>query len=310
MKKGDGMVNGKHMLKPAGPGRVAFKVGSSILAQNGSFNEDNLDGICRGVHGTMGTGPDVYLCTSGGGLAGFLSEGIDRKAYKLQFMGPDGRTFRNAQAENDYYAEVQRLAAAGWPRIVNKYRVHFEDYGLKVEPFAVDMRDPGRYVQQMKDCARMGIVPVINEDDSLTYEGVPYKDRDNDKMAAAVSLLLPADMLVILSKHQLHDRNPDVYDDARKIDLLYGDQITDGMIEAANGVGIYGKGGMGEKLRIGRHLTENGIEVRILGCDGCGDLYRMMTGAVDGSYGGGTLFLPPSFREQSGLETAGALSTQ
>jgi glutamate 5-kinase len=107
----------------------------------------------------------------------------------------------------------------------------------------------------------MGIVPVINENDSVSTTEIMHNGTfgDNDTLSADVACLAKADLLVILSDVDgLFDSNPRENPDAQRISFV--EKVTPEMLDLTTGKGSWlGTGGMMTKITAMKKVTENGI---------------------------------------------------
>jgi glutamate 5-kinase len=109
----------------------------------------------------------------------------------------------------------------------------------------------------------MGIIPVVNENDSVSYTEIESKDRlfgDNDMLSAVVAILVRAKRLIILSDIDgFYDQDPRLHPDAKLIPRI--DVIDDTVSRLAGGAGSRrGTGGMKTKLQAAALATANGID--------------------------------------------------
>ena len=112
----------------------------------------------------------------------------------------------------------------------------------------------------------MGIIPVVNENDSVSYTEIESEDRrfgDNDMLSAVVAVLCRVKQLVILSDIKgLYDADPRLYSNAKLISRI--EKIDETVYALAGGVGSSrGTGGMKTKLRAAELSTAQGIDTVI-----------------------------------------------
>ena len=109
----------------------------------------------------------------------------------------------------------------------------------------------------------MGIIPVVNENDSVSYTEIESEERlfgDNDMLSAVVAILCRAKTLIILSDIDgFYDRDPRLYANAKLIERVK--VIDENIQSAAGGVGSRrGTGGMYTKLKAAKLCTAHGID--------------------------------------------------
>ena len=129
----------------------------------------------------------------------------------------------------------------------------------------------------------MGIIPVVNENDSVSYTEIESEDRlfgDNDMLSAVVAVLCRAKQLIILSDIDgLYDADPRLYPDANLISQI---QKIDKTVYALAGgaVSRRGTGGMKTKLRAAELATSQGINTCLLYTSPAGGRLSGFTGPV------------------------------
>ena len=186
----------------------------------------------------------------------------------------------------------QAAASVGQTTLMRAYERAFERRGLMVGQLLLTHEDFGnreRYLNAkntLETLLSRGIVPIINENDTVATEEIRL--GDNDHLAALVTQLMGADLLLLLTDSDgLYTRDPHRYSDARQIPLLA--KVDDELIRAAGGKrgGSVGTGGMGSKLIAARVVTDWGTPVVIAS----GLSRRSILDVLDGKETG-TLILP------------------
>jgi glutamate 5-kinase len=127
-----------------------------------------------------------------------------------------------------------------------------------------DLTDRRRYLNArstLRTLVELGVVPVINENDTVANEELRF--GDNDTLAALVANLVEADLLVLLTDQEgLYDADPRSRQDARLIpQARVDDQLLDGV--AGESKGVFGSGGMATKLRAARLAARSGAATMI-----------------------------------------------
>lgn len=186
----------------------------------------------------------------------------------------------------------QAAASVGQTTLMRAYERAFERRGLMVGQLLLTHEDFGnreRYLNAkntLETLLSRGIVPIINENDTVATEEIRL--GDNDHLAALVTQLMGADLLLLLTDSDgLYTRDPHRYSDARQIPLLA--KVDDELIRIAGGKrgGSVGTGGMGSKLIAARVVTDWGTPVVIAS----GLSRRSILDVLDGKETG-TLILP------------------
>jgi glutamate 5-kinase len=185
----------------------------------------------------------------------------------------------------------QAAASVGQTTLMRAYERAFEKRGLMVGQLLLtheDFENRERYLNAkntMETLLSRGIVPIVNENDTVATEEIRL--GDNDHLAALVTQLMGADLLLLLTESDgLYTRDPNRFPDAKLIPLLA--RIDDHIIRSAGGKsGSVGTGGMGSKLLAARVVTAWGTPVVIAG----GLSRRSILDVLEGNETG-TLILP------------------
>ncbi len=188
----------------------------------------------------------------------------------------------------------QAAAAVGQTTLMRAYERAFEKRGRKVAQLLLtheDFEDRERYLNAkntLETLLSRGIVPIINENDTVATAEIRL--GDNDHLAALVTQLMGADLLLLLTDSDgLYTRDPRRYPDARRIPLL--SRVDDEILRTAGGKrgGPVGTGGFASKLLAARVVTDGGTPVVIAS----GLSPRSILDVLDGR-DTGTLILPRS----------------
>jgi len=162
----------------------------------------------------------------------------------------------------------QAAAAVGQTTLMQAYERAFERRGRQVGQLLLtheDFENRERYVNAKNTIETLlarGIVPIVNENDTVATQEIRL--GDNDHLAALVTQMVGADLLVLLTdRNGVYDRDPLRHRDARLLSVI--EEITEERIRASaggSGRGV-GTGGMGSKLLSARVVTDSGIPVVI-----------------------------------------------
>jgi len=255
---------------------LVIKVGTRVLCEDdNSLSEAQLANLSSGISALQDRGYSVVLVTSGA-----VGVGMGVLGYSERPTVP---------------AEKQACAAIGQIRLMQKYADLFKSHGKTVGQILLtgdDFHDAKRFNnvrQTVRTLLAKGVVPIVNENDTVTTEEI--KVGDNDKLSADVAQFLEADLLVILSDEEgLYDKNPKAHADARRIEVV--ERITPDILRLAeekpgSKVSV---GGMRAKLNAIRQATEAGTPA-VLARGHRVNLVELVQGR-----GAGTLFLPRSTR--------------
>ena len=220
--------------------RIVIKLGSRVVTTpDGDVDEAQLDHLAQQVADLTRAGKEVVLVTSGAIRAGRNQLGLHDRSLDLPAR--------------------QAAAAVGQIELMWRYR---EIFGRYHQPIAqvlltqAELSDFRRYLHLRNTLTALicdyHVVPVLNENDSVSAEGVQI--GENDRLAAVVASKLDADVLLSLSDVAGYcDGDPNRCPDAQLIPIVT--EITPEMEQrAADTAGLAGRGGMRTKLEAA-HLT-------------------------------------------------------
>jgi glutamate 5-kinase len=229
---------------------LVVKLGSSIVAaDDGELRTDVLDSVCAQVSQLEQGGERVVMVTSGAIARG------------MRLMG---MTARPAAMD-----ELQATSAMGQGDLFRAYESRLAGHGLKAAQVLLTLSDVSErthYLNARQTLERLlawGVVPVINENDTTSTDEITF--GDNDFLAALVSVLLRARLLVLLTNTDgVYTADPRVDPLARMlIDVEDTREFSD--VEVGS-VSQFGRGGMGRKITSARVASESGVPVVI--CSG------------------------------------------
>ncbi|RPJ76216.1 MAG: glutamate 5-kinase [Desulfobacteraceae bacterium] len=248
--------------------RVVVKVGSNVLTAADGLNLKMVRRIARQVCGLIAGGREVILVSSGAMAAGVKKVGLERRPDELP--------------------RRQAVAAVGQAGLIMEYEKAFERHGRKVAQILLtseDLSSRKRYLNARNTLNTLldwKIVPIINENDTVSVEEI--KLGDNDNLAAMITLLMDADLLIILSDIDgLFTKDPRTQPDAELIPVVKG--ITRSTEKAAGSIpGPLGTGGMLSKLNAARKVTAAGVPMVVAKGDTPGIIERLVRGESHGTY--------------------------
>jgi len=218
-------------------------------------------------------GKEIVLVSSGA-----VAEGMSRLGWR-----------RRPQALH----ELQAAAAVGQMGLVQAYESHLQRHGIHSAQVLLtreDLADRRRYINArttLRTLLGLNVVPVVNENDTVATDEIRF--GDNDTLAALVTNLVEAQLLVILTDQQgLYERDPRAHPQAELIDAA---QAADPLLEACAGpsAGDIGRGGMVTKLQAARRAARSGAATLIASGRETHILRRLARGESLG-----TLLLPGS----------------
>lgn len=229
--------------------RWVVKIGSALLTEDGKgLQRETLSPWVEQMAAFVNAGNELVLVSSGA-----VAEGMSR-------MGWDERpaTLHGLQA----------AAAIGQMGLVRAYEACFQKRGLHTAQILLtrdDLSDRARYLNArgtLKELLELGVVPVVNENDTVATDELRF--GDNDTLAALVANLVEADLLVLLTDQDgLFDGDPRANPDARlireaRVDSSQLDKVAGG--GSASGLG---RGGMVTKVRAARLAARSGTATMI-----------------------------------------------
>ena len=193
----------------------------------------------------------------------------------------------------------QAAAAVGQCSMMFLYDKFFNDYDKTIAQILLNAEDmelkekKENLINTFNALLEMGIIPIVNENDSVSYTEIESEDRlfgDNDMLSALVAVLCRANQLVILSDiNGLYDADPRLYPNARLISRI--EEIDETVYALAGGAGSRrGTGGMKTKLRAAALATAQGGDTVITNGKAPEALYEIVKGNK-----AGTLFVRKMF---------------
>jgi len=239
------MTNNRDRLKDAR--RWVIKLGSSLLTNNGcGLRVESLQNWVNQIMALRKRGCEVVIVSSGA-----VAEGVTRLGWKRR-----PRTIH----------ELQAAAAVGQMGLVQAYETCFQKFGVHTAQILLtheDIRDRQRYLNarsSLNTLIKLGVVPVINENDTVSTDEIRF--GDNDTLAGLVTNLIEADTLVILTDQQgLFDQEPRNNPAAKLIEEADANDST--LQQYAGDGGILGRGGMLTKLRAAKLAAKSGADTVI-----------------------------------------------
>ncbi len=251
--------------------RIVVKIGSSTLTTSeSSIDHDYLDDVAAQVGELRKAGWQPVVVTSAAIACGLEALGIAERPQDMP--------------------SLQAAASVGQNALSAAYATAFSAYDMTTSLVLLTRRDTadrGAYLHARDTLGRLldlGVVPVVNENDTVSVEQIRF--GDNDTLAALVACLVDADLLVVLSDVEgLFDANPRHVLDARLIERV--ERIDRSVTDIADQSGsTVGSGGMITKIEAARVLMVAGVPMVV--CNG-----RREHAIVDAAVGKpvGTLFV-------------------
>ena len=228
--------------------RVVVKIGTSTLTyNNGKLNLFRIEKLVRELADLANQGKEIILVTSGA-----VGAGLDRL----------GSTERPKTIP-----EKQAVAAIGQGILMHMYEKLFAEYGQIVAQVLLTRENSVKHKLYINSrntlltLLKMGVIPVINENDAIAIDEL--KIGDNDTLSATVATIVDADLLIILSDIEgVFTANPQNDPTAQLIEEIT--DITPEIEELAGGAGSkLGTGGMYTKIQAAKIAVNAGVTMVI-----------------------------------------------
>ncbi|MCB1864017.1 MAG: glutamate 5-kinase [Chromatiales bacterium] len=229
--------------------RLVIKVGSALATADGmGLDREHMAGWATQIAALVAAGREVIVVSSGA-----VAEGMARLGWKTR---PGA------------LHELQAAAAIGQMGLADAWESAFQAHGRHTAQVLIthgDLTDRTRYLNArstLLTLLRLGVVPVINENDTVATDEIRF--GDNDTLAAVVANLVDATVLVLLTDQDgLFDADPRKNPAAK---LIASATVDDERLEAVAGEGgLLGRGGMVTKVRAARIAARSGTPTVIAG---------------------------------------------
>ncbi|MEK9765212.1 MAG: glutamate 5-kinase, partial [Thalassolituus sp.] len=224
--------------------RWVIKIGSALLTNDGTgLNRGGMQSWVDQIAGLLAAGHEVVLVSSGSVAEGMTRLGWSTRPTELH--------------------QLQAAAAVGQMGLVQAYETSFAHHERRTAQILLthdDLSDRKRYLNArstLRTLLEMGVVPIINENDTVVTDEICF--GDNDTLGALVANLVEADVLVILTDQDgLFTADPRSNPEAT---LIYEGRASDPQYAAmAGGGGALGRGGMVTKVRAATLAARSGAD--------------------------------------------------
>ncbi len=248
--------------------RIVVKVGTSTLTYgNGRLNLRRIEGLARVLSDIKNSGRELLLVTSAA-----IGVGTGQLGLRERPRDVGGK---------------QAAAAVGQCELMYTYDKQFSEYGhitaqvLLTRDVVEDERRKQNVVNTFSRLLEFGVLPIVNENDTVATEELEF--GDNDTLSAIVATLADADALIMLTDIDgLYDADPRRHPEARRIPVV--ETIDDKLLALAEGAGsTLGTGGMITKLHAAQIATAAGIPTVIMNGDRPENLYDLLEGQPIGT---------------------------
>ena len=244
-----------------------IKIGSSLLTRNGQgLATDHISDWVAQIVELHKTGKQIVLVSSGAVAEGMSRLGLKKRPGSIQLL--------------------QAAAAVGQMGLIQAYESNFQKYGLHTAQVLLthdDLRSRERYLNArgtLKNLLELGVVPVVNENDTVVTDEIRF--GDNDRLAALVANLIGANTLLLLTDQAgLFDADPRKTQTAKFIAVM---QANDSRLNQMAGAGSsIGRGGMVTKIEAARIASRSGANTIIASGLESRIILRIAQGEVVGS---------------------------
>ncbi|KNG95253.1 glutamate 5-kinase [Pseudaestuariivita atlantica] len=229
--------------------RVVVKIGSALLVDRdtGALRDAWLTALAADVAAIRARGTDVVIVSSGSIALGRGVLGLGSDTLPLE--------------------QSQAAAAVGQIRLARAYEDALGLHGLKTAQVLVTLEDSAdrrRYLNSRATLGQLlslGVVPIVNENDTVATDEIRF--GDNDRLAAQIAVTVGADHLILLSDVDgFYTANPATNPNAKRFDTV--DRITPAIEAMAGDAGSgLSKGGMKTKLMAAKTATAAGCAMAI-----------------------------------------------
>lgn len=250
---------------------LVIKVGTSTLTyENGKVNLRRMEELCRTLCDLQNSGKKLVLVSSGA-----IGVGVGKLGLKS----------RPEETE-----KKQALAAVGQCELMFLYDKFFSEYGgtvaqvLLTADVTAHERSRKNVQNTFKELLDMGVIPVVNENDTVETSELEGKNfGDNDTLSAIVATIVGAQALIIMTDiDALYDSDPKRNPAAKRIAVV--ERITEEIQALAGGAGSNrGTGGMATKIKAARISTQVGIPCGLIAGDRMENLYDLVEGKSVGT---------------------------
>ena len=253
--------------------RVVVKIGTNTLAKDGGIDAGYFGGVAAQVKALLDSGRQVVIITSGAIGMGAGQLGLAEKPKEMKMR--------------------QACAAIGQPLLMQEYRKAFAQDEIRVAQVLLTaevLSNRKTYLNlrhALETLLDLGVVPILNENDSISTAEIGTAFGDNDRLSALVASKIDADLLIMLTDiDALYDKNPQEHADAKPIPVVF--EITDQIVRTAGGKGsVHSTGGMKTKIEAARIAANAGCRIVLANGREKDVITRIMAGEAIG-----TIFLP------------------
>ncbi len=227
--------------------RIVIKIGTNTLTKDIAIDVNYVQRIAEQITTLVRTGRQIVIVTSGAIGMGVGQLHLTEKPREMKMR--------------------QACAAIGQPLIMAAYRKAFAEHGITVAQvlLTAEVLDNRKTYLNLRNSIEtllgLSVVPILNENDSVSTEEIGSAFGDNDKLSALVASKIDADLLIMLTDiDALYDKNPQTFPDAKPISSVF--EITDEIMRNAGGKGSkHSTGGMKTKIEAAKIASNAGCRI-------------------------------------------------
>ena len=249
--------------------RVVVKIGSSLVASpKGGLRLDRIGRLAEEFGGLQAQNRQLVLVSSGAIVAGISHLALKSFPQEVPLQ--------------------QSAAAVGQSRLMRAYEIAFEKPGCKIAQILLthqDLADRRRFLNArhtLTTLLQLGVIPIINENDTVATEEIQF--GDNDALAGQIAHLVDADLLVILSDvNGLYEEDPHLNPSAKLIPMV--PTITKQIENLAGASRTQAsRGGMVTKIRAAKQAGRFGVPTLLLNGETPNALGKALEGNSSGTF--------------------------
>lgn len=251
--------------------RIVVKIGSSSLTSDeGGLHKSNIQFFAAELAELHKQNKQVMLVTSGAVAAGFREIGYESRPKLVH--------------------QKQAAAAVGQALLMQAYQEAFAQFGIVTAQILLTRNDfsnrkrINNALMTIEELLSQRIIPIINENDTVSTAEIVLKFGDNDHLSSLVATMTKAEKLIIITDMDgLYTSDPRKNPDATKIERVA--EISEDIVELAGGAGsVVGTGGMRSKIEAARIAMRGGVTTFIGRVQQEGELMQAVNGHGRGTY--------------------------
>ena len=227
--------------------RIVIKIGTNTLTRAGRIDSAYVRRIARQITTLKEQGKQIVIVSSGAIGMGATQMGITIPVMDVKMR--------------------QACAAVGQPLLLQDYRKAFAAHRIEIAQVLLTtevLNNRKTYLNlrnSVETLLKIGAIPIMNENDSVSTEEIGSAFGDNDKLSALVASKIDADLLIMLSDiDALYEKDPRKFPDAKPISVVY--EISDKIVKSAGKRGsTMATGGMKTKIQAAKIASYAGCRI-------------------------------------------------